>query len=283
MTLSPIIEIGELLEIYKRKNVMIFDASNHSKARQNYEMEHLEGSFFIDVNTQLASIEFDIAKGGRHPLPSIEKFANVLSSFGINTDTHIVIYDDKHGANAAARFWWMLTAIGHTRVQVLNGGFDQAKVNKFPMSSKIESIIPNSKSYPYQKWLLPIVDINEVERISLMDDFIIVDVREEKRYLGEFEPIDNVAGHIPGAINIPFSENLNENGLFYNPSILKEKYTLLFGDVNPNNIVVHCGSGITACHTLLAIHYAGFDIPKLYVGSWSEWSRNNKQIIRTTN
>lgn len=273
MRISPIIEVDELLKIYKNPAVMIFDVSNSRNAKANYETEHIEGAFFIDLNTQLADIKTDISEGGRHPLPRIETFAKTLTSLGITKNKHIVIYDDKNGSNASARFWWMLKSVGHEKVQVLNGGLNQAKENYFPMSSKIEISTKDSEPYQVGKWNLPTIAINEVENISQNPNYLVVDVRDKERFEGKNEPIDLIAGHIPGAINVPFTENLDKNGLFLKPNQLKKKYKTLFGEIKTENIIIHCGSGVTACHTLLALDYAEIEIPKLYVGSWSEWSR----------
>ena len=273
MRISPIIEVDELLKIYKNPDVMIFDVSNSRNAKANYETEHIEGAFFIDLNTQLADIKTDISEGGRHPLPIIETFAKTLTSLAITKNKHIVIYDDKNGSNASARFWWMLKSVGHEKVQVLNGGLNQAKENYFPMSSKTEISTQDSEPYQVGKWNLPTIAINEVENISQNPNYLVVDVRDKERFEGKNEPIDLIAGHIPGAINVPFTENLDKNGLFLKPNQLKKKYKTLFGEIKTENIIIHCGSGVTACHTLLALDYAEIEIPKLYVGSWSEWSR----------
>lgn len=273
----PIIQVEELLELYKTKNIVIVDASNGKNAKENYDKKHLDTAQFIDLNTQLATIPDNFANGGRHPLPPIEKFAETLLQLGITNDSHVVVYDDNNGANAAARFWWMLKSIGHEKVQVLNGGIQEAEKVNFPINNTIE--IPKAVGvYKYEDWKLKTATIKEVENNSQNKNYIIIDVRENNRYRGENEPIDLVAGHIPGAINIPFSTNLNQNGQFLSPTELKEKYQKIFGEINPENIIIHCGSGVTACHSLLAIDYAGLEIPKLYVGSWSEWSRNNKTI-----
>ncbi len=281
MNKSPIIEVDELLKIHKNADVMIFDVSNYKNAQENYEIEHIEGAFFVDLNTQLANIKRDFTDGGRHPLPDIATFATTLTDLGISKDKHLILYDDKNGSNAAARFWWMLKSVGHEKVQVLNGGLNQAKKNNFPLSSKAEEIKKAAEPYTIDQWLLPTIEISEVESWSQNPNYIIVDVRDQERYEGKTEPIDLIAGHIPGAINIPFTENIDQSGLFLNKNELRNKYKELFGDVKGENIVVHCGSGVTACHTLLALEYAEIEIPKLYVGSWSEWSRNNKKIAKT--
>ncbi|MBF2707612.1 sulfurtransferase [Flavobacterium soyangense] len=277
INISPIIQAQELLTLYKSENLIIVDVSNGKNAKLNYEAKHLEGAIFIDLNTQLAEINDDLSIGGRHPLPKIENFAKTVSNLGISPKSHIIIYDDKNGSNASARFWWMLKSIGHEKVQVLNGGIQEAEKNNFPISSKTE-IINKTETYKVTNWKLKIAEIEEVEKVSQNENHIVIDVRDAERYNGEIEPIDLIAGHIPGAINVPFTENLDENGLFLSPNLLKEKYEKIFGNVEAENIIVHCGSGVTACHSLLAIAYAGLEIPKLYVGSWSEWSRNNKAI-----
>jgi thiosulfate/3-mercaptopyruvate sulfurtransferase len=241
-------------------------------------VEHLEGAFFVDLETQLADIKHDFSDGGRHPLPEIGTFARTLSDLGISENDHIVVYDDKHGANAAARFWWMLRSAGHEKVHVLNGGLGQAKKLNFPMRSGTEIAKKIEQPYQVDHWHLPTIDMNEVEKVSPDPNYMVIDVREKGRYDGIFEPIDLVAGHIPGAKNIPFSENLDENGLFLSPKVLEQTYSTKLGDIGPEKTIVHCGSGVTACHTLLAMAYAGMEIPKLYVGSWSEWSRNDKEI-----
>jgi thiosulfate/3-mercaptopyruvate sulfurtransferase len=271
---SPIIQPTELLELNPEEFVL-FDASAGSKTR--YEESHLNGAFFIDVNTELANIG-DFSVGGRHPLPTLEQFATVLQKFGITKNSHIIVYDDKNAANAAARFWWMLKAIGHQKVQVLNGGFNAAIEAGFTTNAAIPTA-NKVDAYMMDNWNLPLADINEVEEASKTGRQTIVDVRDANRYGGLTEPIDLIAGHIPNAINIPFTENLDENGFFLAPEILKQKYQAAFGKVTTENVIVHCGSGITACHTLLAMNYANLQIPKLYVGSWSEWSRNEKEMV----
>jgi thiosulfate/3-mercaptopyruvate sulfurtransferase len=274
---SPIIQASELIELLKSQDLVLIDVSTGKNAKSNYDQKHLEGALFADLNTQLADIKEDFAIGGRHPLPKIDHFAETLSNLGITSKSHVILYDHQNGANAAARFWWMLKAVGHEKVQVLNGGFQEAEKINFPTSSKTE-IITKAEPYKVDHWKLQLANINEVEQVSQNKNYIVIDVRDVERYNGETEPIDLIAGHIPGAINIPLTENLDENGLFLSPEKLRTKYENIFGNIKSQNTIVHCGSGVTACHTLLAIAYADLEIPKLYVGSWSEWSRNNKPI-----
>ena len=271
--LSPIIEVDKLMQISENQNLRIFDVRTGSNAKENYIKKHLEYSVFVDLNSDLAEID-DPKNGGRHPLPKFEDFIKILGELGIDKNSHVVIYDDKNGANAAARFWWMLRAVGHKNVQVLNGGLQVAQNQNYPLSS-VEEYYPETKYISdYQDWQLPQVWIDDVKKASQDSDSMIVDVRESQRFDGIMEPIDLVAGHIPNAQNFPFIDNLDEKGLFKSPEVLRNLYSELFDNYEKSKIIFHCGSGVTACHSLLALDYAGFDIPNLYVGSWSEWSRN---------
>ncbi|MCQ9641290.1 sulfurtransferase [Chryseobacterium sp. WG14] len=274
--MSPIISPSEL-KSFPTGNLIILDARTGKDIAGNYLEKHIKGALFIDLDEDLAEIGEDAAFGGRHPLPSIEKFAETLSNLGISEDSHIVVYDDKNASNAAARAWWMLKSFGFENVQVLNGGMQAAEKEGIEFSSGKEEV----KKVPLMKkdhWFLPVSKLEEVENELKNTSATVIDVRDAYRYRGESEPIDLVAGHIPGAINIPFSENLDENGFFLKPEILKEKYNKWLEN-KPEHLIIHCGSGVTACHTILALDYAGFKIPNLYVGSWSEWSRREGKEI----
>ncbi len=275
--LSPIISTEELITL-QTSEIVIIDARAGINAKENYITSHLKGARYVDLNHDLATISPDAAIGGRHPLPSYQKFSEILSKLGITPSSHVIIYDDKNGSNAAARFWWMLRAIGHEKVQVVNGGFQTAVKAGFPVSSGIETFA-EAELYPITKWELAQADITEIDIASKNQDTIIIDVRDKDRFNGLVEPIDLIAGHIPGATNIPFSGNLNNDGTYLSPEALKAKYLDAIGNAKSENVIVHCGSGVTACHTILAFDYAGLPIPKLYVGSWSEWSRNNRPMI----
>lgn len=271
--LSPIIHANELLELKDSKDLIIIDASK----RDIYEKEHLKKAQFVDLNTQLSDIKDDASKGGRHPLPKIQDFAQLVSELGIKPESHVVVYDRSFAANAAARFWWMLKAFGHKKVQVLNGGFKAAKEIGYP-TDDIGFQFEQSKVQEVSDWKLKTVKIEEVDQLKKQKNFKIIDVRSPERYRGESEPIDLIAGHIPGAINIPYETNLDQNGLFLAPEVLKQKYIKALENTPSGEAVFHCGSGVTACHSILATAYAGLEIPKLYVGSWSEWSRNNMEM-----
>ncbi len=274
--MSPIISPSELKNL-PVENLVILDARVGKDVYRNYLDKHIKGARFIDLDKDLAEIGDDAAFGGRHPLPDIRKFAQKLSELGISEKSHIVVYDDKNGANAAARAWWMLKAFGLEKVQVLDGGFQNAEKQNVEFSSG-EETFEKAEYIKREKWFLPVSGLEEVENELIKSNSTVIDVRDAYRYKGESEPIDLVAGHIPGAINIPFSENLDENGNFLSPEVLREKYLKLL-EGKPENLIIHCGSGVTACQTILALYHAGFKIPSLYVGSWSEWSRREGKEI----
>lgn len=275
--MKPVISPGELIQLLKNKNLVIIDARAGGDAREKYQQQHLDKALFVDLETELAEKTDNPANGGRHPLPSPAKFALVLGKLGIHPGSHVVVYDDKNGANAAARFWWMLRAAGHETVQVLDGGLQLALKEGYPASSSPEAA-QTAPPYEFSEWQLPTAAISEVEKAVHDSAKLVIDVRDAYRYRGEQEPIDKIAGHIPGAKNIPFSENLDKQGKFLSPDLLKEKYTTALEGKTPEQLIVHCGSGVTACHTILSIAHAGFPIPVLYVGSWSEWSRTDRPI-----
>ena len=237
-----------------------------------YADEHVRGAVHAQLERDLSGPADHPERGGRHPLPDVAAFAERLGRWGIGPETEVVVYDDKGGANAAARLWWMLRAVGHERVSVLDGGWQAARAAGLPTDAEPPAIDP-LPPYPADRWLLPTAGIDEVaERAGRQGD-VVLDVRAAARWRGETEPIDPVAGHIPGSRNLFFGENLDASGRFLPPADLAAKYRALFGDVLPERVIVHCGSGVTACHTLLALEHAGMPGASLYVGSWSEWCR----------
>ena len=272
--LPSVITVQELKD---RSDYQLVDARSGPGARAAYETAHVKGSVFADLEKDLASVGPDAAKGGRHPLPEAVDFARWLGENGITGDSVVVVFDDKGGANAAARFWWMLRALGHQQVAVLSGGWQALQEAGWPITDEPSHPLMQAP-YPSEKWNGPMVDLEQVAEAAQDSGKMIVDVREAYRYRGEKEPIDLVAGHIPGAVNIPYVENLDASGHFLSAEALRNKYTALLGQRAPADVVVHCGSGVTACHTLLALDHAGLSGAALYTGSWSEWSRNPQPV-----
>jgi thiosulfate/3-mercaptopyruvate sulfurtransferase len=277
--MPSIITTQQLLDLRHQKNLVLLDARSGPDAFAQYQVGHLQGALFIDLEKDMANKKKDLSKGGRHPLPPLQRFADLLGRLGITPSSHVVVYDDKNGANAAARCWWMLRAVGHQSVQVLEKGFAAALAADYPIESGTRTAI-TCPVYKVRQWKLPMVEIKTVEAVAKNPNYLVIDVRESMRYRGEKEPIDLIAGHIPGAKNIPYTENLNEDGSFKSPKKLRQYYQAAIGKRKNNHVIVHCGSGVTACHTLLAMDHAGLAIPKLYVGSWSEWSRTERTIAK---
>jgi thiosulfate/3-mercaptopyruvate sulfurtransferase len=270
--MSPLIEIND--PAFAGANTIIIDARGGQDSYQRYLAGHLKNAIYADLDKHLAAKVKDASIGGRHPLPGVEVFGALLGTWGVTPESRVIIYDDKSGAFSAARLWWMLRAIGHKEVQVLNGGLQAA--NKAGVVLSVESYTPNPvKPYHTHGDYAGTVDIEEAGTAAQDESRILIDVRETPRYLGQTEPIDLIAGHIPGAANLPYILNLDADGKYLPAEILRSMYIDTIGDVAHDEVIVHCGSGVTACHTLLGMAYAGITEPKLYVGSWSEWSRRD--------
>ncbi len=271
----PLIDIGELNSI--TENIILIDARAGADTYQRYLAGHLKGAQYADLDKDLAVKPENPTYGGRHPLPPLEDFSKLLGKLGITPESHVVVYDDKAAAFGGARFWWMLKSIGHQKVQVLNGGLQAAINAGIPLSTEPYTATP-VQPYPVPAEYSGTVDIEQAEKAAKDEHQMVIDVREAYRYLGQSEPIDLVAGHIPGAVNLPYTLNLDATGKYLPPDELKKVFEKTFGDVKPDEVIVHCGSGVTACHTLLGMDYAGIKGPKLYVGSWSEWSRRDLPV-----
>lgn len=241
--------------------------------KDGYERGHLVGAVRADLERDLSAPDGPPERGGRHPLPDPAVFARTLGRWGIGPDTEVVIYDDQGGANAASRLWWMLGAFGHRKVAVMDGGLQAAVDAGMEITTELPAVEPVDP-YPADAYAWPTADIDAVAARASDPGWVVLDVREAFRHRGEGEPIDPVAGHIPGAKNVFFGENLGEGQRFKTPEELRALYAQVLGDVPPERVVVHCGSGVTACHTLLALERAGLGGASLYVGSWSEWCRD---------
>jgi thiosulfate/3-mercaptopyruvate sulfurtransferase len=273
--MSSLIEIND--PALAGKDTILIDARAGQDSYQRYLAGHLKNAVYADLDQHLTTKPEDPAYGGRHPLPNIQEFAVQLGNWGVTPASHVVVYDDKSGAFAASRLWWMLRAIGHENVQVLNGGLQAAKAAGVELST--EAYVPTpADPYPVTHEYANTVEIEEAGKAAKDPSRVVIDVRETPRYLGQTEPLDLIAGHIPGALNLPYTNNLDADGKYLPADELRKAYDAAIGDVAHDQIVVHCGSGVTACHTLLGLDYAGITGPKLYVGSWSEWSRRDLPI-----
>ncbi|NUN15900.1 MAG: sulfurtransferase [Myxococcales bacterium] len=260
----------------------VFDARIGPDARDSYLTSHIQGAIFADVNLDLAGDLSRPEELGRHPLPPLDSFLGWLASLGISKTTRVVAYDDQSGANAAARLWWMLRATGHTQVAIVDGGIQAAIAASVPMESGMPERKPVAvaadNNPALSTWSLPTVDITEVDRYRADPNWKLIDVRSAPRYRGEMEPIDPLAGHIPGAISVPYTENLDEHGRFLPKDTLRKLYAQILQNTRPDHVIVQCGSGVTACHTLVALELAGLNGAKLFVGSFGQWCRTGRPI-----
>lgn len=260
--------------------VVLLDARTGPDARDSYDRAHLPGARFVDLEHELAAVG-DPSRGGRHPLPTPERFAELLGSLGVRPTDAVVVYDLAGGMNAASRLWWMLRAAGHADVRVLDAKPELFAAAGLAMTDAPTTITP-APPYPFDEWKLPTVDIDMVDAVRLDPGWVVIDVRAPARYRGEVEPIDPIAGHIPGAKNLFHVELADADGRLLDARAIAARYQEIVGNVPKEHVIVHCGSGVTACHALLAFDHAGLGIPAMYVGSWSEWCRNESRSRATS-
>jgi len=251
--------------------------TDHNAGFNAYTEGHIPNSFFANLEDDFSS-PID-SHSGRHPLPDFDKLTNKLGSWGINKDTQVIAYDDASGAYAV-RMWWQLRSFGHNKVAILDGGINQWTKEQRGLSTEVPE---KSAAGPYDVHFdsSSVTTTEQIQSNISENTFTLLDARTPERYRGEAEPIDTVAGRVPGAVNRAFQLNLNEEGLFLSPEELKQQYQPIVDSAINKEIVHMCGSGVTACHNMLAMEIAGFDTTKLYVGSWSEWIRDSKRPIAT--
>jgi len=252
-----------------------FDLMNPSKGHAQYVEQHIAGALHADLDQHLATHDAGKrANGGRHPLPQREVFAAWLQSVGVNSDTQVVVYD-RNGINYCGRLWWMLKWCGHDAVAVLDGGFQAWVAAGGAVASSEDAVTAKpqhtSGNFELREPLLKLVDTATVSMQLNKGAQTLIDARGAARYRGEVEPLDPVAGHIPGALNRPFNTNLNADGFFKSADELRAEFTALLGNAKPETVVHHCGSGVSAVPNVLAMEVAGLGRTGLYAGSWSEW------------
>jgi thiosulfate/3-mercaptopyruvate sulfurtransferase len=278
---SPIISAAELRPLLGAADVRILGSPDlrilDARVGKSAGGAHLPGAIAVSLDRDLADPAPDPADGGRHPLPDPDRFARLLGAWGLTPATRVVVYDDQSGANAAARLWWLLRAVGHERVQILDGGLPAAIAAGLPLTDEPPRAGP-APEYPVRPWQLPTASAEQVDAARQDPTRLVLDARAPFRFRGESEPFDPVAGHIPGARNAPYADNLDASGRFKPAADLRALYAPLLGDVPPQRVIVHCGSGVTACHDLVALELAGLPGAALYVGSWSEWCRQPRPI-----
>jgi thiosulfate/3-mercaptopyruvate sulfurtransferase len=270
--MSPLISVDELAGRLDEPDVVVCDVrwylTDTYRGRREYDIAHVPGAVFVDLHSDLAGG----TGGGRHPLPTTYEFAAHLSRLGIGRDDAVVAYDSA-GGGVASRLWWMLRSIGHQRVAVLDGGYQAWEQAGHPTTDDVVARAPTA--YPVVDGWRGTVDADDIT--SLVErGTTLVDARAADRYRGDVEPIDPRAGHIPGAINMPHLDNLGRDGLHRPAHELAER----FADLGASP-VVYCGSGVTACHDLLAMSIAGITDARLYPGSWSDWASQPDRPVAT--
>ncbi len=255
-----------------------FNLMQPEQGPKEYVAGHIPGAYYAHLDDDLSSPATE--DSGRHPLPDRERFARLAGSWGVTPDTQVVVYDHGTGA-VAARLWWLMRWIGHNGVAVLDGGFKAWNA----IGGAIDSVIPSPRTGALAAGVAgehaPQIRVQEL--MKNLGRVPLLDARDAVRFRGEKESLDSVAGHVPGASNRPFTENLDSSGRFLPPEVLRQQFRSLIGeDRDDGTGVVHmCGSGITACHNILAMERAKLPGATLYVGSWSEWIRDDTRPVAT--
>ena len=276
---QTLVQAEDLAQALGRDDLVVVDAraslSDPDSARRAWELEHLPGAHFAHLEEDLSNHRL---QGGRHPWPDADAFTTRLGRWGISPRHQVVVYDAGHGGLAAARLWFLMRALGHRDVAVLDGGLARWKELGLPMNANAPRL--PAADYPGSFDQERLLGADEVAG-RLDDDGLLLDARAPERFRGEVEPIDARAGHVPGAVNRPFSENLDDEGRFKPPARLREEFEQLLAGRHPNEAIAMCGSGVTACHHILAMEHAGLHGAKLYPGSWSGWIEDPGRPIAT--
>jgi len=253
-----------------------FDLMKTEAGRQWYHEAHIPNALYAHLEEDLSGPHSNTT--GRHPLPDVSVLAGRFSQWGITRDTQLVVYDGQAGA-LASRLWWLSRWLRHDKVAVLNGGFAAWQEAGLPVSSDVPTILPSDFQASANDALWVSSEI--VKEAMEKGTAIVVDARDEARYLGEVEPLDKVAGHIPGSINSPFENNLDAQGKFLTPDKLQAQISQNVTNFTGKKIIHSCGSGVTACHNILAMEIIGLKGSLLYPGSWSEWITDpNRPVSR---
>jgi len=270
MEFRTLISADALRKLLDRPGLVLFDCRHDlmkpDAGAQAYAVSHIPGARFAHSDKDLSGAK--TGSTGRHPLPDGAAFANWLEANGVDASAQVVAYDHAGGASAT-RLWWMLRWLGHDRVAVLDGGWEGWIAQGHPTTTASPAVqsttfLPATRANVH-------VDVNYVLTHLHDPHMVVLDARAAERYRGETEPIDPVAGHIPGARNRLYKNNLGSDGRFKSADALRAEFTSLLGSTPPEDVVHQCGSGVSACHNILAMEIAGLPGSRLYPGSWSEW------------
>ena len=275
---------SEYLLTQSAKPVMVFDCTfdlmKPELGQQQFDEAHIPSAVYVNLDKHLSSKnDLAAASGGRHPLPSRETFAAWLSSIGF-TNAHQAVVYDRNGVNYCGRLWWMLKWVGHEAVAVLDGGLQawekaggavEGIAESAKNASKVKKSAVLGANYTLAGELVALTAINTIANNLNKSTQTVLDARGAPRFRGEVEPLDPVAGHIPGALNRPFGDNMGVDGKFKPAEVLKAEFTQLLAGRDPSTVVHHCGSGVSAVPNVLAMQIAGLGATGLFAGSWSEW------------
>ncbi len=275
MTYTTIISSQDLAKNLENPNWVVFDCrsslSDHNAGQNAYLEGHIPNAQYCHLEDDFSSAITETS--GRHPLPDMDQLTRKVGNWGVENNTQIIVYDDANGAYAV-RMWWQLQALGHEKVAVLDGGINQWIKEKRQTSSELPVV--STKTFTANFDQQSTLTTEQIQQNLKDKTFTLLDARTPERFRGEAEPIDIMAGRIPNAVNRAFQLNLDENGLFLSAEELKQQFTPILAEAN-NDIVHMCGSGVTACHNILAMEIAGFTETRLYIGSWSEWISDDKR------
>jgi thiosulfate/3-mercaptopyruvate sulfurtransferase len=277
-----LIDVSQLRDLLGVANCRLIDCRSDlmqpEKGRADYLAGHLPGAIFADLDVDLAGPITDTS--GRHPLPDVERFRKILESWSVSNDTQVVAYDYANSA-LAARLWWMLRWMGHEHVAVLDGGIAAWGAAGGELQTTVpqfEETVFNAK--PKSEYVATTEEISVA--LAAGSEMNLLDAREAARFFAQTEPIDSVAGHVPGAINYPLSRNLNSDGTWRSATELARIWTDVLDGRPIAPLIAMCGSGVTACHLVLSAKIAGLAEPRVYIGSWSEWIRDPARPVATT-
>jgi thiosulfate/3-mercaptopyruvate sulfurtransferase len=277
---TTLIDANTLSGHLSREDLTIFDCrfdlGNVSWGETEYSRAHLPGALYLHLDRDLSGPIS--ASSGRHPLPDPERFAARLAELGVSQDCQIVACDQGNAAYAA-RLWWLARWIGLRNVAVLDGGLTAWRAAGLPLETTVRTPQPRALavSLAADAW----VSSETVDELRLRPGNLLVDARGAERFAGRNETIDPVPGHVPGARNRPFLDNLGADGRFLPAEVLRQRFDILLGSAAPASLIAMCGSGVTACHNLLALEHAGLSGARLYAGSWSEWIRDPRRPVAT--
>jgi thiosulfate/3-mercaptopyruvate sulfurtransferase len=277
---TTLIDANTLSGHLSREDLTIFDCrfdlGNVSWGETEYSRAHLPGALYLHLDRDLSGPIS--ASSGRHPLPDPERFAARLAELGVSHDCQIVACDQGNAAYAA-RLWWLARWIGLRNVAVLDGGLTAWRAAGLPLETTVRTPQPRALAVSLAKdaW----VSSETVDELRLRPGNLLVDARGAERFAGKNETIDPVPGHVPGARNRPFLDNLGADGRFLPAEVLRQRFDTLLGSAAPSSLIAMCGSGVTACHNLLALEHAGLSGARLYAGSWSEWIRDPRRPVAT--